>query len=438
MEAASLPKENRDAKPRRFTLRARLILLFVVLALSVAFILVAAGPQRIQFSPETSLEFLGVTIGTNAFIYGNSLEKILGDRIPAKGLNLGPFKLRRPGRYVVDTDGAPLAARILIRGPREHFGEWFSRDSKVITANSSGRQLENPNPLPSLSNSNEMLLTVPLFAFPRDEREVRLRLSPSRNGSAERRWIEFRFPNPFRQPPAEWKPTPLPITNVAGGGQFILHQQLSNPTRLIFLLPSKGWRLAECKIHDPEGNLYRSRRLDNAVSDFKTVMPFTHSFERDRIWKVTASFVAASVNTNQFGPRYDVAQIDSDQDLRFHIAANTELALTNRTGTTYSCTFDGQNLAIRNATNHAEQTPFIILSATDDLRRDVNFVSNFDYLRPPRRPPGGQTWQIGGTPILPIQLQQHRVTNISVYLVAPKTVETVFYIDPAISIHKYQ
>ena len=457
MEAA-LPKSSRDPKPGRSPLRARLLILLALLALSVVLVIVVTKPQRIHLSAETSVEFLGVTVGTNAFIHGNLLEKILGDRIPAKGLTLGPFNLRRPRTYTVNTDDAPLAARILIRGPLEQLEQWFTRDLTVIAANSAGRELENPPPVPFSTfpgASNEMLLTVPLFAFPRDERNVRLRLTLLRRRSAERRSLQFKFPNPFpRPPPAQWQPATLPITNVAADAQFIL-QQFSDPTRLTFLLP-KGWRPTECKIEDSEGNFHRARLPEAYISDSqtgsaliaaaradqqmpdgyvtstKTVVPFRHSLERDRVWKITATFVAASINAIPAGPRYDVARIDSGHDLRFQIPVNTKLTLTNSAGATYTCTFYGDTLSIMNATNNTEKTHFVILSATDDLHRDVNFTFGPENFRRPgfAVPAGGQTWRIAGTPNFPIRVQPYTTTNLSLYLVVPKTVETVFYIHP--------
>src|SRR5688572_486719 len=152
---------------------------FVAIALGTGLFYMINRPQRFEVSGGTTLTWLGVTVGTNGYEYGTPLERFLGNRIPAKGFKIGAFKLRPPQVFAGGSEDAPITAWIRMDGSLAEAARLLSAGSKVFAANSSGRELENPLPRAYPAGStNQLLFAVPLFAFPRDERVVRLMLSP--------------------------------------------------------------------------------------------------------------------------------------------------------------------------------------------------------------------------------------------------------------------
>ena len=407
-----------EEKARSRCRKVTILSAFVAIGIAIAFIYIVTRPQRVELSQGTTLALLGVTLGTERFETGTVLERLLGDRIPAGGLEIAGWRLRRP--EVLRSQDAPMTAWVMMEGSIAPASRFYSSGSRVIAANTAGRALENPwARLHPLGSTNQILFEIPLFAFPRDERHLRLRLSPSKADWEERRWVEFRLKNPLRRKAARWEPGRVPMTNQVEESEFVLAGVVFEPTRIRFRVP-RGWRLTQCKIEDEEGNSYKniSRPFRDAHGGVRAL--FAHSLERDRTWKITAKLIGPVLNSSWADSTLESGAFHSGQDLTINIAEGSELTVTNTVGAAYRCRFDEQTLSIRGAEKGQERTRFTILKATDQTGRDVEFLDISTSQNPRLQRLGAQSWRT-----------DERVERICVRAVVPKIVETAFYIRPA-------
>ena len=263
--------------------------LFIIIS---AFVLwsIAGRRQRVDFSDGLSLEWLDVTQGTNALMDGSVIEQLLGDSIPAQGIDLGNLKLLRARPLRSNEEDASLTAWIRLEGPAvqgQKFG-FYWESSRVVATNSSGRQIELP------PATNETVIHISLYAFPRDEKTVRLRISPPREDRAERRWAEFEFKNPFYGKVSGLIGSTLPITNVVGEHEFVLKEVRTNPTQLVFLMPTEHCYEAESYIADEEGNRAAWMGKRTRADGRRQTVELAYGLEPNRTRKISATFVATS------------------------------------------------------------------------------------------------------------------------------------------------
>jgi hypothetical protein len=75
--------------------------------------------------------------------------------------------------------------------------------SHLVAANNSGRAIENAPLRPWRWSSNELIMCVPLKAFSRDEKKLRVLIQPPPDieslRETNRAWAEFECANPLRR-----------------------------------------------------------------------------------------------------------------------------------------------------------------------------------------------------------------------------------------------
>ena len=122
--SASEPDREQKGKRLRFKRVLRRVVLFMVFSSIAGLTILFASwkGRHIEVAEGLTLQWLGVTEGTNSFIEGNPLEKVLGNRIPAKGIGFGAMKLRRPESFQPSAKDAPITAWVRASGPRLQSG----------------------------------------------------------------------------------------------------------------------------------------------------------------------------------------------------------------------------------------------------------------------------------------------------------------------------
>lgn len=401
--------------------------IFIIISALVFWSLAARRP-RVNFGDGLSLEWVGITEGTNALSDGSLVEQLLGDLIPAQGWELSSLKVRRPTALRSYEEDAPLTAWIRLKGPalqrnnRNYFGYYWD-GSRAATANDSGRQIEIPPPRPFGGRStNETIIYIPIYAFPRDEKKVRLKILPPRDVRGESRWAEFEFENPFYGKFSRLKASPLPITNVIGEHEFILREVRTNPTEMVFIMPTTNWYGAESYISDEEGNrTARMGRRTRSKGREQTV-ELKYSLEPNRTWKISATFVGASLNASMGSADVDESEFPAAQQFLLSLSVGSEAWLTNTIGTTYRCRFDGETVSIGKP--GARELPyFIVLGATNRADQKVG-----------RRlqPMAGSalSWRSSGPERVQIWRLGQTCTNLMLHLALPTVVTTEFYVRP--------
>ena len=416
MKVATVGERNREQQFQRSGVNRalrRVALFFVVAAFAgVAALFMSSRGRHVDVTENLSLQWLGVTEGTNSFEEGNPLEKLLGDRIPAKGVDLGALKLRRPASYPPPGRDAPITAWVRASGPGMNELQYqIHHGFKVMTANSAGRELEHPPAMPyRVGPSNEVLFAISLYAFPRDEGNVRLRLAPPLDNRQERRWAEFTFENRFRGPHEEWKVEQVPITNGIGADRFVLFNVLSRPVRLIFHAPAKGWYLSECTIWDEEGN--RSAMSSAGYGEREITAGFAYPLEASRAWKVAARFTRAPPHQLMA-----LGQFTPEDRLQVRVGTRgAQASTTNSAGSVYHWSFDGKQLRVGNTTHPRQKPDFVMLSATNELGLEVKF---FDT-----------SWMDNRSQVTQVWWTREQPAALAVELGIPRTLSTEFFVRP--------
>ena len=383
----------------------------ILIVLGGAFFNARKAIHRRQSAEMASGEFelLEVTRRGEPFRAGSSLERLLDKVIPAGGVAIGPVQLRKPEQFTPWED-APLVAWLLYRGTnigRRGTSPFFG--ARVVAENSAGRQIENPLPLVVRARSNEVLISLPLVAFPRDESRIRLRFSPPATNETSREWVSFGIDNPLPVALARWAPEPLPKTNIVEHESAVLERLTVHPVVCQFKLPGPGWIVPQCSIQDAEGNVFRS-----STSSWNQNVPevisrsFTYTLETNLPWRIEATFLRAT----NFAP----------SDLRIvRLAANAApVAITNRLGLVCDCLFDGRALSIFGRANDGPPTWLVVTATNRDSGRALKLEMD------------AQSSGITGRPIgkfwTPIEIN---CTNIVLQLADPKGFTTEWFVDPS-------
>ena len=322
--------------------------------------------------------FLGVTRGFDPIETGSSIEKLLGNLIPARGLRFSSINLQRPRELASAGTHAPLTAWIFLTNAPRTMDHNYPIGFKSISSNSSGRRFENKPEMQNFHNSgNGFLMAFPLSAFPRDEPTFRLAISPSPLSweTDERYWAEFEIKNPFRPAPVHWNASPLPITNHVNGQEFVLRElrphkgpsfSIERPAfHFTFKRPSPDWHLISCSITDGEGNTYSKTGWGGRTNDPTLNVTFNHSLETNRPWKVTAWFAAGGSNLFNPGPL-------APTDHHFlQLAVNgPEVSFTNKAGILIRSRLSLRLLHVRTETR-TERPYFVLLGASNQLDTPV-------------------------------------------------------------------
>ena len=186
-----------------------------MVGLAILVLVVAGGifiylnrPQKVSFANGMTLEWMGTTLGTNMMMEGSMVQKLLARVMPANGITIGGMSLKPP-RRLFPVNESDLTCWVLLRGTdlkQSSFGYYWD-GSEVSAGNRSGRWFSNPSARPRTFSLDEVVLAIPLYAFPRDEAKVRLRLVVPKRDIQSGGVAEFEFENPFfGQARPQWKP----------------------------------------------------------------------------------------------------------------------------------------------------------------------------------------------------------------------------------------
>lgn len=390
------------------------------------------GNRPIVLPGGSSLRLVGITVGTNAFLWGTKIERVLGNLIPPRGLHWRGFSLNKPilARPIGPrVENSSLVVWVNFR-TRSNAANFFAnypgplRDFRLFAANSSGRQIENPTKLfPNIVNQTGGLVGIPLTAFPRDEKEILLRLY---HWDSKVRWNrdEWRVANPMPAKAANWTPQRLPATNRLEGSEIaladvtiekeIFHGRVvPRGARFYFKLARLGplpanWTIDDCLIQDAEGNFLRTSRRSVNKKEVWTDSAWAEadqSLEIDRVWKVELTLVQSEGFTD-------------DQMLQFRIGAGQSQQLTNASGKVFSCLFDGSRLEIGELAGRSERQRLAVIDAKDgdgqprptDRIEWRTSLGRFTH----------QSWYFARS-----------ASSLEVTLAFPKLVQTDFYVRPS-------
>ncbi len=319
-----------------------------------------------------TIEFLGVTVGTNRLTFDSPLERILTKYIPISGMKLGPWTIRSPiflqGFYEADAH-----AWLAVRGPNVLTGspDYNYNTSQVVTSNRFGREFSIPEAHYFGSTMNAIVLHVPLVAFPRNDRTAILRLRPP-SDEPESRWIEFPFQNPFLTSAPTWNPPRAPVTNRFDGHDFILLS--ATASELIFTLPSNDWSIPHCRVFDNEGNAAAWSLMEGPRADGRASVMFSHSLETNRAWRVDATF-ARGYKLHQ-----PVTNFPPEQLRTAHVTRAQPATLTNLAGEVFTLQLDS-GLKIQTP-DRAGLPCWVILGTKDENNQTFEL-------------PGGTGWMNG-------------------------------------------
>src|SRR6476619_7526319 len=103
---------------RKFQVHRRLLTVCAILAsalIGLVILLHKTGHRVVTLRGGQTLEWLGVTTGTNRLRYGSPLRMVLGDLIPVRGFKLGPWVISPPA-YLNNFDDADACAWLTVRG----------------------------------------------------------------------------------------------------------------------------------------------------------------------------------------------------------------------------------------------------------------------------------------------------------------------------------
>ena len=146
--------------------------------------------------------------------------------------------------------------------------------------------------------------------------------------------------------------------------------------------------------------------------DRELPVTFAYPLEFNRAWKVAAIFTHAPPGLlvlRQFTPK---------DRLRVEVGASAPyVRVTNSAGTVYNWRFDGLQVSVWSTTHPREKPDFVMMSATNELGREANFLHTF--------------WiDSRVTPVTQVWPTRERQTTLTLEIGVPKTVSTEFYVQP--------
>src|SRR5262245_30673341 len=265
--------------PKRWLLLGLSACALIVFAVAV----ILSRYRSVELPEGSMLRLAGVTYGTNAFVYGNLAEQSLAKWLPARGLSILGFTLRPPQK-VQPFPPSPATGDPEItvwfglrdRDPSRlrRLSGW-AHHTQIFAMSKSGRCLENEPAKVYLTSSREVVFAATLTAFPRDRREIIVRVL--RHDGSE--WVkagDFRAKNPVVVVPQKWKEQPIPTTNRIGPLQVSLKQArvwfsngIDTPLPIAsdvgLKITANGrltddWKIVGCVVRDTAGN-YREGLL---------------------------------------------------------------------------------------------------------------------------------------------------------------------------------
>lgn len=185
-------------------------------------------PHSFVLPDGTRFKLAGVSYGTNQFIYGNALEKILFKLVPGNRIKLGSVIFNRPrGLGVPATNPGSYDSSLNLffeTDPKFNLNSrhLWAQNFRLLAVSDAGETFETA----ALPIEGAALFCLALDSYPRDEKEFTVKLLRRRNSFDPPPWqtvADFRVENPNVQKPQAWMPQSFPITNrLEGGVQAVL------------------------------------------------------------------------------------------------------------------------------------------------------------------------------------------------------------------------
>ena len=148
-------------------------------------------------------------------------QRIVGKWLPAQGLSILGFTLRPPQKLravpmTPPQELPPITVWFSLTGKdpsKIQFESGWVNKNRVFAMSKSGRQLENSPARVCSSSSKEVIFAASLTAFPRDQKQIIVRvLRRDRKGEWSRA-ADFCLPNPVPVVLEEWREQLVPATN---------------------------------------------------------------------------------------------------------------------------------------------------------------------------------------------------------------------------------
>ena len=291
----------------------------MVAALAWIFIQPAHAPkQSRQLSDGSILSLERVALASsNEFRHGNALERVLNRAIPAKGVRLGQWRLRRPE---IDSFQNALATSLTFQfkvskppGAVQKIGNatlvpmGSDRSFRAVIAGEDG--FEYVSELGNFRQYRDGLYGyLSTTIFPRDARTMVVRLQHS-DSSGWQTIAEFsRSQRPAAA--ADWKPEPEPRLRTSGGIQVRLGEVTVRPGTYIrgdiweqtVLIPWRitvdgntltNWNAHDVVIRDASGNADYFG-VQKAVTNGWIIDRLWRSLDPHKVWKIKADFAQDS------------------------------------------------------------------------------------------------------------------------------------------------
>lgn len=377
------------------------------------------APRSFRLPDGSRLTLREISYGTNVPVSGSLPERLLGNRIPAGGINLLGWKLRRPRELPLGFVGLgaapPITAWLELSSATHTAQELQSRlhAREIIARSRDGRQYANgyqgsSGGMSMILSANTVLWRVPISAFPRTEKEFALQLRTGNGGEALGAAYEFRIPNPSPVTPVALVSRPLPQTNQLGELQVILDevQGTNNTASVGFRLRcppalSHDWRMDECWIEDEEGN---RQGMQSWSSSTEPSLQTSHGLPADKPWRIVAT-----LNKLQ--------DLDKRELIALDFGVTNQISVTNSGGQEFRCEFDGLNLKVKfHGWAGATHSPNLAIRALDPTGEEIVF--------------GERQWVWTGRDCRSMGWTMPR-PGIQMQLVMPKAVRTEFVAMPA-------
>jgi hypothetical protein len=332
--------------------------LFTAAVLALLVLLRTAQTREIPNGGGRSVEWIGVTTGTNRLRYGNPFQKVLGYFVPSGGVAIAGLYFPSP-EILTSFDDVDGTAWLTVHGTgvSPQGFNYYWEGSEVITSNRTGRWFSLTPPQPFRTDSNQVVMSIPLPAFPRDQKTVILKLSPPVERGMKRRWIDFEFQNPFSSPGPVWTAPSTPITNRMGGSQFVLTSAAAN--KITFKVPADDWWISDCRIADNEGNKFGFSGAEWPKEGTAKIR-FSYWLELNRVWRVQATFVKDGARKRR------EVKFAKEERRTVRLGPNVpEVTLTNGAGELFLCRLTNNALQVHNPQG-VGRPYWVVLSATNE------------------------------------------------------------------------
>lgn len=386
--------------------------------------------RSLPASPQGSfLKLAGVTYGTNAFIYGNFLQRMVHKQIPYSRLPLFGYKLSPRRFHRLPWEDAPITAWVELHGTNLSLD---LRQWKVLASDSSGRQFETGPGSSPFTN----LVSFRISAFPRNEKDFKLRISPLFLNEQSPSTVEFKIRNPQIVIPPHWRARPLPFTNRVENLEVVLksleipfetllHSRIPYNSKVRFSLntslPALDWRLIDCEITDADGN---RRGWQSLGSGRQPSVEMELALAQTDIWKVAATLSRT-------------ANFSSDELRIIHLGLAETKPLTNPTGRIFVSRLEGARFFVDadgakdsrvlsritaiNESGKLADSPILVVDVRDSSGKLIDVPELFPSIMISGAGKVGWGWTLARSD-----------SNITLQLAFPKVIKTEFYARPIV------